>query len=407
PKMIYAETGEVQRAETVGSVRTEQKKRIMVVDDEPVNLQVIINHLTLEGYEVMTADSGDGLFAALEKGEMPDLVLLDVMLPRMSGYDVCKKVRERHPPHELPIIMITARSNRGDIVSGISAGANDYITKPVNIDEMMARVEGLILMKESAAVKSKYLVMENELEIARDIQKALIPRVPPGAKNILFAVRCETSTHVGGDYYDFHVIRDTKIGVLVADVAGHGVPAAMVAAMMQVAYTFYKTEFDDQSMLFEKINTIMEQYPHGLFLTACTVYIDTESKKLYHSNAGHRPIMIWRGSEGRLIWDKVYDRPIGLFPDSRYSINEIDIEFGDRIVMYTDGIIEARNRERELFGEERLGELARVFRDVDCEAFASRVVETVRKWAGVREGETMADDITLLVMDIVPDRTGV
>ncbi len=377
------------------------KRRIMVVDDEPMSLQVMINHLALEGYSVSTAGSGDDLFAVLDRGEIPDLIFLDVMLPGMSGFDVCRRVRERFSPHELPVIMITTRNDRGDIVSGLSAGANDYISKPVNVDEMLARANGLVLMKESAGVRSKYMVIQNELEIAREIQKAMIPRVPPGAKNIEFAVRYETSTHVGGDYYDFHMVSDTKIGALVADVAGHGVPAAMVAAMLQVAYNFYKTEFDDQSSLFEKINAIMTNYPHGLYLTACTVYIDTDTMRLFHSNAGHRPIMIWREKEGRLDWDKVYDRPIGIFPDSRYSVNEIDISFGDRVFLYTDGIIEARNGDREMFGEERLGDCVRDGRGLNCHDLADRMIAAVREWAGLRDGESMADDITLLVMDVV------
>ncbi|MBN2078218.1 MAG: SpoIIE family protein phosphatase [Spirochaetes bacterium] len=399
---IYTGDGLVRRQLRQGGAMESVKRRIMVVDDEPVNLQVMVNHLALEGYSVTTAGSGEGLFAALERGEIPDLVFLDVMLPGMSGFEVCRRVRERFSPHELPIIMITARNDRGDIVSGLSAGANDYITKPVTIDEMLARVSGLVLIKESAGVRSKYMDIQNELEIARDIQKAMIPRVPPGARNIKFAVRYETSTHVGGDYYDFHVISDSRIGVLVADVAGHGVPAAMVAAMLQVAYNFYKTEFDDQSSLFEKINAIMTNYPHGLFLTACTVYIDTEKMRLYHSNAGHRPIMIWRGREGRLVWDKIYDRPIGIFADSRYSINELDISMGDRIILYTDGIIEARNGKREMFGEDRLGDCVREGTELSCQELADRMISAVREWVGLRDGETMADDITLLVMDIVP-----
>jgi serine phosphatase RsbU (regulator of sigma subunit) len=198
------------------------------------------------------------------------------------------------------------------------------------------------------------------------------------------------------------MVSESKIGALVADVAGHGVPAAMVAAMLQVAYNFYKTEFDDQSSLFEKINAIMTNYPHGLYLTACTVYIDTDRMRLYHSNAGHRPIMIWRESEGRLVWDKVYDRPIGIFPDSRYSVNELALSFGDRIILYTDGIIEARNEKRDMFGEERLGDIVRNGRDLNCQDLADRMIKTVREWTGLRDGETMADDITLLVMDIVP-----
>jgi two-component system, sensor histidine kinase ChiS len=381
-----------------------ERKKIMVVDDEPVNLQVIINHLSLEGYEVVAVESGEELFALLEKGNIPDIVLLDVMLPRISGYDICKKVRERYSAHELPIIMLTAKNKISDIVTGLSSGANDYITKPVNRDELIARVQSLISLKESVQIQNKFDIIQNELDIAIEIQKAIIPHELPELKNIKFAVRYEPSTQVGGDFYDYHLIDNRKIGVLVADVAGHGIPAAMVAAMLQVAYTFYKIEFIDPSSLFTKINSVMEKYPHGLYLTACCVYIDLDKKKIYHSNAGHQPLLIWRKDEQRLISDKIYNRPIGLFPDSSYSVNELDLRDNDRIILYTDGIIEARNHERITFGDERFHNLIRDLHTLTADEFAGTVVDEVKKWAGISGDESLTDDITLVVIDIIPDK---
>ena len=333
---------------------------------------------------------------------MPDMILLDVMLPRVSGYDICRKVRERYSAHELPIIMLTAKNKTSDIVTGLSSGANDYITKPVNRDELIARVQSLISLKESVGIQNKLNIIQNELNIAIEIQKSIIPYEMPDLKNIRFAVRYEPSTQVGGDYYDYHLIDDKKIGVLVADVAGHGIPAAMVAAMLQVAYTFYKIEFIDPSLLFKKINSVMEKYPHGLYLTACYVFIDLEKKKIYHSNAGHQPLLIWRKDEQRLISDKIFNRPIGLFPDSAYSVNELDLRDNDRIILYTDGIIEARNFEREIFGDERFQELVRAGSELTADEFAGNVVDEVKKWAGVTAGKSLVDDITLVIIDIVP-----
>lgn len=382
----------------------EERKRIMVVDDEPVNLQVIINHLSLEGYEVLTAESGAELLAEFERNNIPDLILLDVMLPSVSGYDVCKKVREHFSSHELPIIMLTAKNKTSDIVTGLSSGANDYITKPVNRDELIARVQSLISMKESVRVQNKLIVIQNELEIATDIQKAIIPRDLPDIKNIHFAVKYETSTQVGGDYYDYHLIDDRRIGILVADVAGHGIPAAIVAAMLQVAFTFYKIEFKDPSLLFTKINSVMEKYPHGIFITACSVYIDLEKRKLYHSNAGHRPLLIWRQKDQKIISDKIYDRPLGIVPGSMYTFNEIDLFDGDRIILYTDGIVEARNYRRDLYGDDRFDQLITDNHHLDGDTFVVTIVDEIKKWAGVAEGQTLEDDITLIAIDINFDR---
>ncbi len=390
-RMVESETGE--------------RKKIVVVDDEPVNLQVIVNHLLLEGYEVIPAESGAGLFAELDRNNIPDLILLDIMLPSVSGYDVCRKVRERFSVHELPIIMLTTKNKASDIVNGLSAGANDYITKPVNRNELVARVQSLISMKESIKMQNRFIIIQNELEIAMDIQKAIIPQGLPDLQNIHFAIRYEPSTQVGGDYYDYHLIDDRHIGVLVADVAGHGIPAAIVAAMMQVAFSFYKIDFKDPSVLFAKINSVMEKYPHGIFMTACCVYIDLDKMKLYHSNAGHRPLLIWRQNSNEIISDKIYDRPIGIVPDSTYSFNEIEIFDNDRIILYTDGIIEARNYKREMFGEVRFNDLIRENHDLNGNDLLDVIVDNAKNWAGITEGQTLEDDITLIVIDIIPDNT--
>ncbi|MBP7734954.1 MAG: SpoIIE family protein phosphatase [Spirochaetes bacterium] len=382
---------------------TNERKKILVVDDEPVNLQVIINHLSVEGYDVIPAESGSKLFDELDRKNIPDLILLDIMLPGDSGYDVCRKIRERFSIHELPIIMLTSQSSTSAVGTGLSAGANDYIMKPVNSDVLIARVQSLISMKESFMMQSKFCILQNELEIAMDIQKTIVPREMPELNNIRFAVKYETSTQVGGDYYDYHLIDDRHVGVLIADVAGHGIPAAIVAAMMQVAFTFYKIDFKDPSLLFTKINSVMEKYPHGIFMTACCVYIDLDKKKIYHSNAGHRPLLIWRKKSDKIISDKIYDRPIGIFPDSRYSYNEIEIFDHDRIILYTDGIVEARNHTREIFGEERLYDLIRDNNEKNGADFTGSIVDAVKKWAGIAEGQTLEDDITLIVIDIIPD----
>ncbi|MBN2159933.1 MAG: SpoIIE family protein phosphatase [Spirochaetes bacterium] len=384
-----------------GRLAESVRKKIMVVDDEPVNLQVIINHLTLEGYEVITAESGSGLFDALDAGDVPDLVLLDIMLPRISGFDICRKVREKFSPHELPIVMLTAKNKTGDIVTGLAAGANDYLPKPVNRDELVARIRSLISMKESADMKSRFNLIQSELGIAREIQMSLIPRGLPEISNIRFGVRYEPSAQVGGDFYDYHIVSDRRIGFLVADVAGHGIPAAMIAAMLQVAYTFYKNESVEPPVLFKKINSVMEQYPHGLYLTACCVFIDLDEMKMYHANAGHRPLIIWRASENRIISDKIYDTPLGIFPNSTYSMNEIEIRDRDRIILFTDGIVEARNQNRRLFGEERLHDVIRDHHDMIPERLVGKVLDTVREWTGIASGESLEDDVTIIVMDII------
>jgi two-component system sensor histidine kinase ChiS len=118
-----------------------QQFKILIVDDEPVNIQVLINHLSLQNYSLTQASNGTEALAAIEQGFKPDLILLDVMMPRMTGYEVCTKLREKLPANEVPILMLTAKNQINDLVTGLNAGANDYLTKPISKNELLARIK--------------------------------------------------------------------------------------------------------------------------------------------------------------------------------------------------------------------------------------------------------------------------
>jgi len=115
--------------------------KILIVDDEPVNLQVLVNHLSLENYSLALAENGLDALSMLDRGFKPDLVLLDVMMPRMTGYEVCHKIRDQFPANELPVVMLTAKNQVNDLVEGFNAGANDYLTKPISKNELLARIK--------------------------------------------------------------------------------------------------------------------------------------------------------------------------------------------------------------------------------------------------------------------------
>jgi DNA-binding response OmpR family regulator len=118
-----------------------QQFKILIVDDEPVNIQVLINHLSLQNYSLTQASNGTEALAAIEQGFKPDLILLDVMMPRMTGYEACQKIREKFPANEVPILMLTAKNQVNDLVEGLSVGANDYLTKPISKTELLARIK--------------------------------------------------------------------------------------------------------------------------------------------------------------------------------------------------------------------------------------------------------------------------
>ena len=374
--------------------------KILVVDDEPINIMIVINHLLMEGYDIITAENGEQVDAYFERGDIPDLILLDVMLPRVSGYDICRKIRENYSSHELPIVMLTVRQSTNDIVAGITAGANDYLVKPVNGEELVARVGNLISLKNSVKLQSELRIIRNELDIAVELQKSILPASVPVVEGLGFAARFIPSSNVSGDFYDFSVRQNGPVGVIIADVAGHGVPAAMVASMMQMAYGSIKNRLVDPAEILTHINSILSAYPDGVYLTSNCITIDPSTWTLRYSNAGHPPFYIHHRASGEVTEFSMFGRPIGVFEDSVYSDLETTLVHGDRIIMYTDGIIEASADGKSTFGNERFKAAIESCGAHDAESFIRCIVSQVSAWSEVKEGGSLKDDVTIVVIDV-------
>ena len=190
--------------------------------------------------------------------------------------------------------MLTVKNKPEDIVTGLDAGANDYLTKPFNKEELIARVNTLISLKTSIKVHDELNIIKRVIFIAHEIQQSLLPLEMPISDNFVIAARYEPMYDLGGDFYEFQIKEENKIGVLIADVSGHGIPAAFISAMLKVIFFFYKDEYDNPSSIMEKVNAAMCNYTNSQFVTACYMYIDFDKKKLYQSNAGHWPLVLWR-----------------------------------------------------------------------------------------------------------------
>lgn len=191
------------------------------------------------------------------------------------------------------------------------------------------------------------------------------------------------------------------VGVLLADVSGHGIPAAFICAMLKVAYSFHREDAGNPSVLMNKIGHTMMSYVGGQFITACYACIDLSRGTIRHANAGHWPPIIWRESEQRLIIETDSRMPLGWSAEVEYPTVEADIVPGDRIILYTDGVIEARNTAGVMFGDERFHDLIRSCRGGDPGDLVTLVMDTVRNWTPGKPDESLGDDVTLVVLDFV------
>ena len=202
-----------------------EAKTVLLVDDAPANLHVV-NSILKSTYKIQIATSGEKALKLANQSPAPDLILLDVMMPEMDGYEVCSRLKSAADTRDIPVIFLTGQTETDDETKGFEVGAVDYIHKPFSPAVVKARVHThLVLRGIREQLASQLLTIQHEMETAREIQLSILPREIPAIQGLDIAARYIPMTSVAGDFYDFIQIDEKRIGVLVADVSGHGMPA--------------------------------------------------------------------------------------------------------------------------------------------------------------------------------------
>jgi two-component system sensor histidine kinase ChiS len=374
--------------------------KILVVDDEPINLQILLNQLSKNNYNVKVATNGKDALEAIEKNEEFDLILLDVMMPEISGFEVCKRIREKFSPHELPVVLLTAKNTREDIITGLSLGANDYITKPFDREELLARVKNYIALKKAAEEQKRFLILKQELEIAKSIQLTILPEKLPSIEKLTINAKYEPMMEIGGDFYDFIVLDEKRIGVLIADVTGHGVSAALIASMIKVALHMSYKFADNPAMMLTNLNSSLHDHIYGRFITALYIFINTEEMTLTFSNAAHWPFYIHNRESNKITEHTVRGRLIGLNSDGNFQNSTVRLNNHDRIIIFTDGIIEERNFEGNSLGETNLVEIIKAAATKKPARLLDDIFLKLYDWSSSANKESLEDDATLIVIDV-------
>lgn len=381
-----------QKQEAAASER--RTYNILLVDDEPVNLQVLINQLSLVGYKVNVAHSGRQAIDYMEHEPVPDAILLDVMMPGMSGYDVSRYLRHKYASYEVPILMLTAKNRSEDVIRGFEAGANDYITKPIESEVLLARVRTAISLKESVREKDLLETLQRELSVAQKVQQALLPVRYPSVPGLNIAARYHPMAEVGGDFYDF-VEHENGLGVLIADVSGHGIPAALIASMVKMAFSLNRHLAPEPARLLGALNQVLCDKVDNHFVTASYYFIDLRARTVLHASAGHPPIF-YTDRSGRAIRDmKPKGGVLGVFPDIVHQQGSEELKSGARFVQITDGVIESRSKSGAEFGEDKLREIILGTLHLDTEATADQIMKELRE----HNPAYFDDDVTFVLID--------
>jgi sigma-B regulation protein RsbU (phosphoserine phosphatase) len=242
--------------------------------------------------------------------------------------------------------------------------------------------------------------LKHELETARQIQASILPKEMPAVVGLSVAARYLPMTDVAGDFYDFLDLGDGRLGVLVADVSGHGVPAALIASMVKVALIAQSPFGHDPARVLWGMNQIFCGRLERQFVTAAYAYLEPANARLRYGAAGHPPALLVNagGSVATVANNGVM---LGHFPDWTYTSIERPFVAGDRLILYTDGLVEATNERGEFFDAERLSSLARDGRARNAGGFADMLVRDVGAWTGSRVDRGFADDVTIVVVDHV------
>ena len=263
---------------------------------------------------------------------------------------------------------------------------------------------GYISAHRIFANEERLLAIGKELEIARRIQSSILPQSVPILAGLELAARYVPMSAVAGDFYDFLVMDEKRIGVLVADVTGHGIPAALIASMLKVAFAGQAPHADDPARVLTGLNVALCGKFEEHFVTAAYLFVDLENGLLCYSAAGHPPLMLSSPTDGKVREIEENGLMLGLFPEAAYTSVEIRITPGDRYLLYTDGIFEASNAAQEEFGKSRCKEFLQSRRNIPPARFADDLLNTIATFSGLSSGRAQEDDITMLVLDIPEQR---
>ena len=412
---------------------------ILLVDPTHSNLEVLVECFSAYGFELTVAHDGD---IAMERCVLspPDLILLDVMIPGKGGFEVCRRLKENETTKDIPVIFMKDHTDNLSTVKGFSVGAVDYINKPLQLEEVLARVTAHLkirnlqgqledtistLQQEVAerkrAEKAAHAAMlhtqqandrmRRDLEAAARVQQSLLPEIVPNIPGVSFGWIYRPCTELGGDSLNVFPLSDHEVGMYVLDVTGHGVPASLLS----VTLSRVLIPRSDLSCLFtnedrvtggktlvspaEVATRLNHMFPmskgDNQYFTLLYGIFNTHEKTFRYVCAGHpAPILFTKGQEATVC--EARSLPIGLFEDEQYEECTLQLEIGSRLYLYSDGVLEAMDPQREIFGETRLKSVIESNQTMSLQESVDSIGTIVSNWTTIGQ---VHDDLSILALE--------
>ncbi len=259
---------------------------------------------------------------------------------------------------------------------------------------------GCIAVRRFIKNEQKLIALQHEMEAAQQIQNSILPRELPTLENCELTVKYIPMASVAGDFYDFVPVGKDQLGIMIADVAGHGVPAALVASMLKVALSSQLNSRFDPAGIVAGLNQILCRQQTGKFVTGGYLMLDMRARAALYSGAGHPPLLLWRKAEKRILELEENGLLLGFRPEEKYTNVRFQLAPGDRIFLYTDGIIEVMDPSGDFFGEERFKAFIESHSHIPVDHFADSLLQELARWSRNKSDKGYEDDLTLIVLGI-------
>jgi serine phosphatase RsbU (regulator of sigma subunit) len=408
-----------------------QECTLLIVDDNPTNLAVLTDYLEEQGFDILSADDG---YAGLEIAQFaqPDMILLDVMMPGIDGFETCRRLKAEPKTQNIPVIFMTALESTQDKVNGFKVGCVDYITKPVQQEEVLARISTHLRLQKlthklqqvnqelnqtnfelskanqtitalNEQLKDDNQRMKSELEIAHRLQQMALPVESEltQIKELDIVGFMEPAEDVGGDYYD--VLRydgEGQIKIGIGDVTGHGLESGVLMLVVQTAVqSLLESGIADSEQFLNVLNRIIYNSVRRMKTSKNLTLslLDYKEGRLRVTGQHEDVLVVRQGGKVERIDTLNLGFMLGVLPDTKAFVSHLDIQLepGDGIILYTDGVTEALNCDDELYGIERLSEVVSQNWPRTAKEIQRAVIADMRKHIGTQQ---VYDDITLLVL---------
>ena len=381
--------------------------KILSVDDE-MDLELLLTQyfrrkIRKGEYEFVFAHNGLEALTMMVKHPDIEIILSDINMPEMDGLTLLAKVNEMRNP-ALKVIMVSAYGDMGNIRQAMNNGAFDFATKPIDLDDLSVTIEKAIdqinyvhqMQKEHSQLES----LKGDLAIASEIQQAILPRVfppfPEIADKLDIAASMTPAKDVGGDFYDLFRIDDERIGFVIADVSGKGIPAAIFMAVSRTLIRATGVRGGSPAECIAYSNKLLAaESVDCMFVTVFYGIININTGEINYCNAGHNPPYVLKHDGKVEPLPTMGDCMVGAIDGLPYHEATLQLEKGDALVMYTDGVTEAMNIDYQQFGEERLEETLEDVAMHNCQEMVDAIKSDVAAFAGEAE---QSDDITVLTL---------